>query len=221
MISIIIPTLNESELILNNVQNLQRIRNQGLCEIIIIDGKSQDDTCSLIRNLVDKLVIIEPKRASQLNAGGDIAKGDILLFLHADTYISEKNIIELENNKTDFHWGFFPLGLSQNSIKYKLLEKCINLRSYFFNCATGDQGIFMKNEIFKRINGFPDIELMEDLEVCKLLKEISEPLIIKSKIITSARKWEKDGFYLTVLKMRLFRILYSLGLSAKILHKYY
>ena len=79
----------------------------------------------------------------------------------------------------------------------------------------------MKNEIFKRINGFPDIELMEDLEVCKLLKEISEPLIIKSKIITSARKWEKDGFYLTVLKMRLFRILYSLGLSAKILHKYY
>ena len=89
MISIIIPTLNESELILNNVQSLQRIRNQGLCEIIIIDGKSQDDTCSLIRNLVDKLVIIEPKRASQLNAGGDIAKGDILLFLHADTYISE------------------------------------------------------------------------------------------------------------------------------------
>lgn len=221
MISIIIPTLNESKIILDTVSNLQNLRKKKVCEIIVVDGKSTDNTCSLIRDLVDKLIIVNPNRSYQLNAGANVSKGEVLLFLHADTFISEENVMRLKDNKNKFNWGFFSLELSQNTFKYKILETCINLRSYIFNYATGDQGIFIKKEVFEQIKGFPNLELMEDLAICKSLKKISNPLIIKSNIMTSARKWEKDGFYLTVFKMRLFRILYALGLSTRILRRYY
>ena len=102
-----------------------------------------------------------------------------------------------------------------------MLEKCINLRSQVFNYATGDQGIFIRKDLFNRIGGFPNIDLMEDVEICKILKKLSLPYIIKSQIITSSRKWKSDGFLKTVLKMRLFRILNAVGLHPNLLKKYY
>ena len=79
MISIIIPTLNESKIILDTVSNLQNLREKKVCEIIVVDGKSTDNTCSLIRDLVDKLIIVNPNRSYQLNAGANVSKGKVLL----------------------------------------------------------------------------------------------------------------------------------------------
>ena len=221
MISIIIPTLNEENFILNSIKPLQNLRKKNCCEIIVIDGQSNDSTVNMVHPYVDDIFVTNPKRSLQQNLGASIAKGDILLFLHADTILTEKNLLELNNFHKDCSWGFYLISLGEKIFKYQILEKCINLRSQIFNYATGDQGIFIRKDLFNRIGGFPNIDLMEDLEICKILKKLSLPYIIKSQIITSSRKWKSDGFLKTVLKMRLFRILNSVGLHPNLLKKYY
>ena len=175
----------------------------------------------MVHPYVDDIFVTNPKRSLQQNLGASIAKGDILLFLHADTILTEKNLLELNNFHKDCSWGFYLISLGEKIFKYQMLEKCINLRSQIFNYATGDQGIFIRKDLFNRIGGFPNIDLMEDLEICKILKKLSLPYIIKSQIITSSRKWKSDGFLKTVLKMRLFRILNAVGLHPNLLKKYY
>tara|TARA_B100001750_G_C15518484_1_gene609381 strand:+ start:61 stop:726 length:666 start_codon:yes stop_codon:yes gene_type:complete len=221
MISIIIPTLNEENFILNSIKPLQNLRKKNCCEIIVIDGQSNDSTVNMVHPYVDDIFVTNPKRSLQQNLGASIAKGDILLFLHADTILTEKNLLELNNFHKDCSWGFYLISLGEKIFKYQILEKCINLRSQIFNYATGDQGIFIRKDLFNRIGGFPNIDLMEDLEICKILKKLSLPYIIKSQIITSSRKWKSDGFLKTVLKMRLFRILNAVGLHPNLLKKYY
>jgi rSAM/selenodomain-associated transferase 2 len=221
MISIIIPTLNEENFILNSIKPLQNLRKKNCCEIIVIDGQSNDSTVNMVHPYVDDIFVTNPKRSLQQNLGASIAKGDILLFLHADTILTEKNLLELNNFHKDCSWGFYLISLGEKIFKYQMLEKCINLRSQIFNYATGDQGIFIRKDLFNRIGGFPNIDLMEDLEICKILKKLSLPYIIKSQIITSSRKWKSDGFLKTVLKMRLFRILNAVGLHPNLLKKYY
>ena len=221
MISIIIPTLNEENFILNSIKPLQNLRKKNCCEIIVIDGQSNDSTVNMVHPYVDDIFVTNPKRSLQQNLGASIAKGDILLFLHADTILTEKNLLELNNFHKDCSWGFYLISLGEKIFKYQILEKCINLRSQIFNYATGDQGIFIRKDLFNRIGGFPNIDLMEDLEICKILKKLSLPYIIKSQIITSSRKWKSDGFLKTVLKMRLFRILNAVGLHPNLLKKHY
>ena len=221
MISIIIPTLNEENFILNSIKPLQNLRKKNCCEIIVIDGQSNDSTVNMVHPYVDDIFVTNPKRSLQQNLGASIAKGDILLFLHADTILTEKNLLELNNFHKDCSWGFYLISLGEKIFKYQMLEKCINLRSQIFNYATGDQGIFIRKDLFNRIGGFPNIDLMEDVEICKILKKLSLPYIIKSQIITSSRKWKSDGFLKTVLKMRLFRILNAVGLHPNLLKKYY
>ena len=221
MISIIIPTLNEENFILNSIKPLQNLRKKNCCEIIVIDGQSNDSTVNMVHPYVDDIFVTNPKRSLQQNLGASIAKGDILLFLHADTILTEKNLLELNNFHKDCSWGFYLISLGEKIFKYQMLEKCINLRSQIFNYATGDQGIFIRKDLFNRIGGFPNIDLMEDLEICKILKKLSLPYIIKSQIITSSRKWKSDGFLKTVLKMRLFRILNAVGLHPNLLKKHY
>lgn len=221
MISIIIPTLNEENSILNSIKPLQNLRKKNCCEIIVIDGQSNDSTVNMVHPYVDDIFVTNPKRSLQQNLGASIARGDVLLFLHADTILTEKNLLELNNFHKDFSWGFYLINLGEKIFKYQMLEKCINLRSQVFNYATGDQGIFIRKDLFNRIGGFPNIDLMEDVEICKILKKLSLPYIIKSQIITSSRKWKSDGFLKTVLKMRLFRILNAVGLHPNLLKKYY
>ena len=221
MISIIIPTLNEENSILNSIKPLQNLRKKNCCEIIVIDGQSNDSTVNMVHPYVDDIFVTNPKRSLQQNLGASIARGDVLLFLHADTILTEKNLLELNNFHKDFSWGFYLINLGEKIFKYQMLEKCINLRSQVFNYATGDQGIFIRKDLFNRIGGFPNIDLMEDVEICKILKKLSLPYIIKSQIITSSRKWKSDGFLKTVLKMRLFRILNAVGLHPNLLKNYY
>ena len=221
MISIIIPTLNEENFILNSIKPLQNLRKKNYCEIIIIDGQSNDSTVNMVHPYVDHIFITNPKRSLQQNLGASIARGDILLFLHADTILTEKHLLELNNFHKNYLWGFYLISLGEKIFKYQMLEKCINLRSQIFNYATGDQGIFIRKDLFNLIGGLPNIDLMEDVEICKILKKLSLPYIVKSLITTSSRKWKSDGFIKTVFKMRLFRMFNAVGLNPNLLKKYY
>ena len=221
MISIIIPTKNEKKSIYNTLSNLQILRKKKICEIILVDGRSDDETINISKPYVDRILSVSPNRSRQQNLGASIAQGEMLLFLHADTYISSKVLLKFYENHKNYKWGFFSIKLDHDSIKYRMLEFLINLRSRIFKYGTGDQCIFINKKLFTKINGFPILELMEDISICSTLKKKFSPSIIKSVVKTSARRWESHGFVITVIKMRLLRLLYIMGFNTSLLRKLY
>ncbi len=220
-ISIIIPCLNEEKLIKQCLNSLNHKLIREKCEIILVDGKSSDQTIYKARGLVDKCLITSPDRSNQLMMGASVASGSVLVFLHADTILSYKNVNDILNKNDNFKWGFFNLSFDIMSYRYKWLSYMINLRSRIFNFCTGDQCMVISKCIFDEIGGFPNIRLMEDLKICKNLKEIQHPYIFKTSIETSSRRWRAHGFFLTILKMHFLKFLYYLGINTKTLRGLY
>ena len=221
MLSIIIPTKNESKIILQTLLPLQKLRKNKICEIILVDGNSSDSTIELAQLYVDKILMSQSDRSLQQNIGASVCKNNLLLFLHADTQISPKNIENINLHKEKLIWGFFKIKFDNSQTKYRFLEFFINLRSLLFKYGTGDQCLFMSKDIFYKVNGFPNIRLMEDLEICASLKKICAPKIMNGIVTSSARKWELYGFIKTIIKMRIYRILYFFGVSTKFLKSNY
>lgn len=221
MISVIIPTKNEEKIIYDAVINLQDLRKNKLCEIIIVDGMSDDNTVDVISPYVDKIATCQANRGAQQNLGAKISSGHTLVFLHADTHINEEQINFLRKIKDKLYWGFFKLSFDRKDLKYQILSFFINLRSYLFKYGTGDQVIFIQKKLFHKINGFPDYELMEDINICSRLKNHFKPIISNIYIKTSARKWHTEGFLKTILKMRILRILYYIKIKPSKLKTYY
>ena len=221
MISIIIPAKNESQNIHKNLNHLQELRKLHICEIILVDGGSTDNTVKVANNLVDHVLKTKSGRAVQQNIGASIARGNILLFLHADTYITIEQLLFIKNINKNKIWGFFKIRFNNEKIKYKILSFFINLRSKIYSYGTGDQVLYVKRNIFNKIRGFPNLMIMEDIEICSILKRISAPLIINSHVATSSRRWDKDGFIKTILKMRILRFLYHIGVKTHFLKRYY
>lgn len=221
-ISLIIPTLNEAENIDSMLKGLVPLRQLGH-EVIVVDGGSDDKTVELARHRVDKVIQTTPGRAQQMNVGASHASGDILWFIHADTQVSEhaaqqiRNVMKNQHN----HWGRFDIQLSGQHLLLRIVERLINLRSCITGIATGDQGIFVRRACFVAIGGFRPIPLMEDVEISRRLKQWARPCCIRDKIVTSSRRWEKNGILPTILLMWRLRLAYALGVSPeKLVHSY-
>jgi len=213
-VSIIIPVLNEEQSINALLQQLQSYRLQGH-EIIVVDGGSQDETIKVAKSLCDQLISSEAGRARQMNKGAELSKNEILWFLHADTIIPDESVESIQQALSENDWGRFDIHLSGTHFLFRIIEKMINIRSCVFSIATGDQGIFLKRSIFKTVNGYSNIPLMEDVELSKKLKKISRAVCLNNKLTTSSRRWEKNGILITVFLMWKLRFLYWLGMSAK------
>jgi len=125
------------------------------------------------------------------------------------------------NFQRDNYWGRFDVRLSGNKFVFRLIEKLMNLRSRLTSIATGDQAIFIERKLFNQLGGFPEIALMEDITICRLLSKLSSPVCLKQKVITSSRRWESNGVVATVLLMWRLRLLYFLGVSADELSRKY
>jgi len=207
MISIIIPTLNEGSNVQQCLDALQSLRNQ--CEIIVVDGGSIDDTVEICKPLADKVVFSVKGRAKQMNAGAKKAKGEMLVFLHADTFLPE-NVLELMG-QINQDWGRFNIQLNGNSVMLKVISAFMNWRSRITGIATGDQVIFVNKQLFNNVGGYPDIALMEDISLCAKLKKIKPPICLNAKVVSSGRRWEQFGVIKTILLMWSIRIRYFLG----------
>lgn len=211
-ISIIIPTLNEGAIIHGSLTALSKLRSAGH-EIIVADGGSSDNTVISAQALADQVITCEPGRARQMNTGAKAAHGDILVFLHADTLLplnADSLIIEgLKQSGKD--WGRFNVRLAGRRPALRIVEALMNWRSRISGIATGDQCLFMRHEIFATIGGYPNIALMEDIAISKLLKQHGRPLCIKQKVLTSSRRWEQQGVLRTILLMWRLRLGYFLG----------
>lgn len=221
-LSIIIPVYNEAENIVALLRRLQSYRFQGH-EVIVVDGGSRDNSFDCAVGMVDKLLMSKPGRAMQMNIGAEQASGEVLVFLHADTELppqANNLIVDAMNNKNQ--WGRFNVRLSGRHRMFRIIETMMNWRSCLTGIATGDQVIFVRRNVFLQAGGYPEIKLMEDIELSKRLKIFSKPVCIKNPVTTSSRRWEKNGIVKTTLLMWQLRLLYFFGVPPdKLFTRYY
>ncbi len=221
-ISIIIPALNEAGIIVRTLSSLQPLRAAGH-EVILADGGSQDATVGLAEPFLDRLIRSPRGRSRQMNAGARVATGEIFLFLHADTLLPEgaDRLITEGMKSQKKKWGRFDVRLSGAHPLLRIVEGLMNLRSRFTGIATGDQAIFVERELFEATGGFPDIDLMEDVALSKILKPYGRPLCLRQRVLTSSCRWENNGILRTVLLMWRLRLFYLLGSDPKRLARLY
>ena len=220
-LSIIVPVLNEEAGIVAFLNALSPHLRPG-DEIVVADGGSDDKTVSLAQPLAHRIVSAPQGRAKQMNAGAEKAQGDVFVFLHADTQLSPEglNAADLAVRRGAV-WGRFDISLSGTHPAFRVIEKFISWRSRLSGIATGDQAIFIERTAFRKIEGFPDIALMEDVEFSKRLKRLHPPACLQTKVVTSSRRWETHGIVRTVVKMWFLRAAYTLGFSPEKLVDYY
>ena len=220
--TIIIPVLNEAEGIATFLAHLQKFRHAGH-EIIVVDGGSVDDTLELARSSVDQLVETSAGRAQQMNAGAEVAKGEVLVFLHADTFLPDTATQDIEQalTTTSKVWGRFTVRLSGQQTLFRFIEWMMNRRSCITGVATGDQAIFIKREVFALLAGFDDMPLMEDVAMSKKLKSYSRPVCLRTRVYTSSRRWEQHGIVRTIFLMWSLRLRFWMGTSPDVLVRRY
>ena len=221
LISIIIPTLNEEQTLPITLQLLQPLKEEGV-EIIVVDGGSVDETLTVAEQYGTQTVQSKAGRARQMNAGAACAKGELLLFLHADTQLSS-NAFTLLNKLTDKQlcWGRFNVNLDGSQFVYRIIENMMNWRSCLTGIVTGDQAMFVSKSLFEQVGGYPNIDLMEDIAMSKKLKKLAAPICIRRAVLTSSRRWEENGILKTVLFMWALRSAFFFKVdSAKLAKKY-
>ncbi len=221
-ISIIMPVLNEVSILEDALNRLQPLRERGH-ELIVVDGGSRDGSMRLASRLADRVLISGAGRAMQMNTGAGNARMPILLFLHADTRLPD-NADELVGNllgRDGAIWGRFDLRLSGSGIFYRVVEWSINWRSALSGIATGDQAIFVSRIAFDRAGAFDDYPLMEDVALSRKLRRRKWPVRIRDTVLSSSRKWEKEGPLRTVLRMWLLRSAFFLGVHPGRLVSFY
>ncbi len=220
MISIIMPVLNEAPSIVSALEHVFSL--EGAFEVIVVDGGSTDGTVDLGSGYAQ--VLHGPRgRARQMNLGAAQARGDILLFLHADTRLPQGAIASVENALSDTKvvGGRFMLRLSDPGWAYRLIAFTINLRDRLLRGFTGDQAIFVRAEVFRALGGYREEPLMEDLDFGERLAKAGKIVRLSLKVTTSSRRWEKDGVAKTIFLMWTLRLLYALGFPPSRLKRFY
>jgi rSAM/selenodomain-associated transferase 2 len=193
-ISFIIPTLNEAEHVERAVS---RAWQAGACEVIVADGGSTDDTVAVARRLACRLVCCQTAgRGIQQNAGANLARGDILVFLHADNWLEPQAGGQIRQLLGDPKWsvGAFVQVIDAEGPIYRWLERGNAMRARRLGLAYGDQGIFLRKRLFQQLGGFAPIRLMEDVELMQRLRWRREPIaVLPGPVHVSPRRWRQHG----------------------------
>jgi rSAM/selenodomain-associated transferase 2 len=219
-ISVIMPMLNEEKSSGSTLAALSALKPH---EIIVVDGGSTDRTREICARAGAKVLISGRGRARQMNRGALEATGDVLLFLHADTRLPASALRDIAAALSDpgYVGGRFDVELDSERWLLKVVGAMISCRSRMTKVGTGDQAIFVRREIFEEMGGFPDIPLMEDIAFCRLLKRAGKVACLRSKVVTSARRWETDGVWRTIFRMWTLKSLYLAGVSPARLKRFY
>ena len=224
LLSIIIPVYHEVDIIKPMISTLKGLYdNQGV-EIIVVDGAPDGSTIRVVGDDRVKTLVAGKGRASQMNRGAAAAKGDILLFLHADTRLPPhalQHILEIFRNRKIIG-GAFDLGIRSEKKAYRLIEKMVYYRTRLTKIPYGDQAIFLSRKVFHKIGGFKDIPIMEDIELMRRIKSQGYPIgIIPYPVQTGSRRWEKEGIVYCTLRNWALALLFLLGVSSQKLARYY
>ena len=220
-LSIVVPALDEAAGIEATLQALTPLRARG-AEVIVVDGGSRDSTALLAKPLADQVLHSPRGRARQMNAGAAAARGDVLLFLHADTRLPEAaDAVLHEAVAQGARWGRFDVRIDGRSPMLRVVAWLMNQRSRWTGITTGDQGLFVQRALFQCIGGFPDQPLMEDIEISRRLRALARPRCLRQRVVTSGRRWDTHGAWRTIFLMWRLRWLYWRGVPPQVLAEAY
>ena len=221
-LTIVVPALDEAD-------NLARLLPDlaGACpgaEIVVVDGGSRDGTAEVVaRQPGVRLLASARGRARQMNHGAGAAGGDALLFLHADTRLPGGAAAAIERALAEpgVVGGRFDVRFDSPRWVLRMVAWFMNVRSRLSGICTGDQAIFVRRADFEAAGGYPDIPLMEDIELSRRLKRRGRLRALRLCVTTSARKWEREGPLRTIGLMWALRFLHFCGVAPARLHRWY
>jgi rSAM/selenodomain-associated transferase 2 len=219
-VSVIIPALNEAA---NIAHAMDRAWQAGADQVIVVDGGSTDGTPEIARQQRGEVLHSEPGRAVQQNAGARYAQGDVLLFLHADTWLAENGVAQIRTALADSRrWGgSFRQRIEHPGWRFRWLEWGNALRVRFQGMPYGDQGIFLRSEVFQATGGFPEVRLMEDVMLMRSLRRQAWPLLLEGPLYVSPRRWLREGVVRQTLRNWTLLTAYNLGVSPNRLARFY
>ena len=222
--SIIVPVFHEGERINELIEYLKRLDSERNVEMIIVDGTEEQDTLKAIYSNNVIRISSEKGRAKQMNAGASVAHGEILIFLHADTELPPHALRKINSfmERKKYVGGAFDLGIKSDKFIFKVIGNFASIRSRLNRIPFGDQSLFIRREYFNQIGGYKEIPLMEDVELMRRIKRSGDKIrIFYDRVMTSPRRWEKEGVVYCTLRDWTLQVLYFLGISPDKLAKFY
>ena len=219
-VSIIIPTLNESGIL---AQTLDRARQLQPYEILIGDGGSEDNTLEIAQQNGTRCITSARGRAVQMNSAAQEATGDLFLFLHADSHLDSEAYATMQAamQNEDLVGGGFSLHIDSDKPSLRRISRMATWRSRTFNLVYGDQGIFVRSEVFRALNGFAPLPICEDLDFFQRLARQGKTVVLEETIATSARRWDAEGVPFTTARNIVIASLFLMGISPRLLSKWY
>jgi rSAM/selenodomain-associated transferase 2 len=218
-VSIVVPVLDEATIVRGFLEHL-RATAAG-AQIIIVDGGSKDGTMQICQGLADRTLQTTPGRARQMNVGAQIAQGDILWFLHADSRISANSLAAIERSLSDPRTvgGCFQLQIVPSRWIYRVRDVIGDFCVGLFRIGLGDRGLFCRKQCFSAIGGYPDQPLLEDADFYCKLRGLGRVQLLAIKIQSSARRYEALGPIRTSLFYSFIMILYCAGVPMSLLER--
>jgi len=223
-LSIIIPTYQETDKINRVLDHIKKQDFQGSYEIIVVDGSETNETLSAIHDVTVVKISCKKGRGRQMNQGAAKALGNILLFLHADTLLPACGLARIARvqQQSNVVGGAFDLGIGSRKKAFRIIEAMVYWRTRLTRIPYGDQAIFIKKDYFNRIGGFRHYPIMEDVELMRRIRQKGDRItVIPFKVLTSPRRWEKDGIVFCTLRNWALICLYLMGVTPNYLSKFY
>lgn len=220
-ISIIIPTLNEEADLETLLLQLKQFSSEVPLELIVVDGKSTDCTQEIACRYCDQVIVVNPGRGSQLNSGASIATGEIFWFLHADMEVDKECILTLLKKVSEgAKGGCFRIEFIDARPALRIIAWGSNLRAKWLKSFYGDQGIFVKREVYQRLGGFREIPIMEDLDFSRRLRRTVSVTQVEASLKTSPRRFKK-GILRTIFLMQALKLAFFLRVNPNLLARIY
>lgn len=222
--SIIIPVLNEAGRIGGTLAGIRAIAGGQDAEIIVVDGDPEGGTLRALTDDAVQKLLSGKGRGRQLNRGAEVASGEVLVFLHADTVLPSEALGRIEAVLGDgtVAGGAFDLQIDSPRRVFRLIEAVASLRSRLTRIPYGDQAIFLRRDRFLALGGFGELPIMEDVDFMRRLKSAGGRIeILKARVTTSARRWEAEGALCTTLRNWTLVTLFLIGVDAGRLARWY
>ena len=219
-ISVIVPTLNEQACL---AAALDALSLAGGDELIVVDAGSTDGTSEIAKRYTSQFYQGPRGRAKQMNHGARHARGDILLFLHADTLLPTDGLHAVRHalQQPGTVGGAFRLIIIPATPSLRLVAWGTNLRSRFGGLPYGDQALFVSRRVFDELGGYDDVPFMEDIRLVQALRRRGRLTILPQAVATSGRRWQRDGVLFTTVRNIVLMTLYFCGVQPATLKRWY
>jgi rSAM/selenodomain-associated transferase 2 len=219
-VSVIIPTWNEESCL---AETLLLLRQQQPHQIIVVDGGSTDATCRIAATAADLLLHSPRGRALQMNLGAGRAKGDVLLYLHADCILETGALEQAQRvlQAKGIVAGCFRMTVRAPGFLYRTIDFCATARVRLTGLVYGDQGLFLRRALFEKLGGFPALRLMEDLFFSRQLRRHGRIALASRRIFVSPRRWQRSGILRQTLRNWTLTALAAAGIHPDRLAAFY